>query len=211
VHPPNLGEALQHYKTQGDKQRDQGGLYSGNRHQTRSTSANQCIIRPMDYQACCQAEMDTRADTICAGKTFIMLEDTGRVCDVRGFHGQFEPLKGIPITTCTMAYDYAKLQETLILMFYECLYFGGDMENSHICPNQLHDNEVTVDLCPKQYSHRKSLHGIHIPKEDIILPLELFGCISYFPSQLLTLQELMGCHYIYLTKEKRVGSIFILL
>lgn len=77
-----------------------------------------------------------------------------------------------------MAYDHPNLQETLILIFYECLYFGAEMQHSLICPNKVWDNGINVDFCPKQYSNGLSLHGINVPKEEITMPFKLHGCIS---------------------------------
>jgi len=94
------------------------------------------IIIPTDYKAQCHAKMDTRADMVCAGASFVLLENTGKVCNINGFHNHMGMVKGIPIATCAMAYHHLNLQETVIMVFHECLYFGAEMEHSLICPNQ---------------------------------------------------------------------------
>ena len=44
-----------------------------------------------------KCELDTQADTICAGKNFRMLSPNGQTCDVKGFRDQFEAIKDVPI------------------------------------------------------------------------------------------------------------------
>ena len=51
-----------------------------------------------------RCELDTRADTICAGKNSCMLSTTGGACDVKGFHDDFDVIKDIPIAWVTTAY-----------------------------------------------------------------------------------------------------------
>ena len=181
------------------KPRWQKSLLSANRRIAVTHTID--IQMPANYQARYRAELDTRADTTCAGAAFVMLEDTGRICDVNGFHNHFELLKGIPITTTATAYDHPELQETLILVFHESLYFGASMEHSLICPNQLRENQLIVDLCPKQYTEGESLHGISIPEENIIMPFTLHGCISYLPTRLPSRNELDHCRYIRMTSD----------
>ena len=49
-------------------------------------------------------ELDTRADTICAGSNFRLLSTTGQLCDVSGFHSNFESVKDVPIATEATAF-----------------------------------------------------------------------------------------------------------
>jgi hypothetical protein len=44
------------------------------------------IKQPSNYNTRARAEIDTRADTVCAGSTLILYESTGKVADVSGFH-----------------------------------------------------------------------------------------------------------------------------
>ncbi|MGH7954974.1 MAG: hypothetical protein ACREOZ_03350, partial [Gloeomargaritales cyanobacterium] len=99
------------------------------------------------------------------------------------------------------AYDHGDLQETIILVFHQSLYFGKTMEHSLLCPNQLRAHGTVVDSCPRQYSDGKSMHGLYCPDEDLFLPFTMHGCISYLPTRLPTAEELNKCRYIYLTNE----------
>jgi len=49
--------------------------------------------------------------------------------DVEGIHGDLGKLKGIPIGTCYTVIDHPALQETIIGVFHQCLYFGSQMKN----------------------------------------------------------------------------------
>ncbi|MGH3054118.1 MAG: hypothetical protein ACRDL7_03970, partial [Gaiellaceae bacterium] len=154
-----------------------------------------------NYALRARFECDSRADTICAGATFKLIELSGQVCDVGGFHQSFQTLSDVPIATVATAYDDTNLQETLILVFPQSLYFGSSMENSLLCPNQLRANGIVVDTCPRQYTKGESLHGIYSSNDDIFFPFSMHGCISYLPSRLPTDDELKTCQHIYLTSD----------
>mmetsp|Transcript_5420 Transcript_5420/g.7995 ORF Transcript_5420/g.7995 Transcript_5420/m.7995 type:complete len:667 (+) Transcript_5420:1119-3119(+) len=111
-----------------------------------------------------------------------------------------EPIRNVPIASCATAYDHPALQETLILVFHESLYFGDAMEHSLLNPNQIRANGLMVDMCPRQYD-QSSLHAIIHSQEDIMFPLQMYGCISYLPTRLPTDKELQKCRYIDMTCE----------
>ena len=62
-----------------------------------------------------KCELDTRADTICAGKNFRVLSLTGQTCDVSGFHQSFESIHDIPIAQVATAMTLEN-GETVILV-----------------------------------------------------------------------------------------------
>ena len=96
-----------------------------------------CVASPRDPDSTpAQNELDTRADTICAGKNFIKLFNTGQVCNVKGFHDDFESIKDLPVSTVSMGYrDENGL--VFILVIHEALFFGTQMDHSLINPNQI--------------------------------------------------------------------------
>lgn len=59
-------------------------------------------------------ELDTRADTICAGNNFLCIQTTGLVCSVQGFHDSFAPIHQIPVATVATAWDSPDTGETFI-------------------------------------------------------------------------------------------------
>ena len=52
-----------------------------------------------------RCELDTRANTICAGKNFRMLSTTRGVYNVKGFHNDFDAIKDIPTARVAIAYQ----------------------------------------------------------------------------------------------------------
>ena len=121
--------------------------------------------------------------------------------DVLGFHDSLESMMRVPIGTSATAYDHSDLQETIILIFPQSLYFGNSMEHSLISPNQLQQNGLVVDTCPWQFLAGESMHGIYDPTEELYLEFQMHGCISYLPTRLLTDKELDDCWYIYMMAE----------
>jgi len=160
------------------------------------------VDHPSDYTKLCRVEVDLQADTCCAGATFCLIANTGKMADVEGFHGDLGKLEGIPIGTCYTAIDHPVLQETIIAMFHQCLYFGSQMEESLSNLNQIRAQGLVVDTCPKQYSASKSLHGIYDEEEDFFLPFHMHGCTSYFVSCLPIQKEIGECQQITFTLEQ---------
>ena len=80
----------------------------------RNVGAQLTFKQPTDYAARKRCEIDTRADTFCAGQTFILQEPTGLVVDVGGFHPSLPVMKDIPIGLVATAYDLPT-GETVIL------------------------------------------------------------------------------------------------
>ena len=173
-----------------------GAIMSSNRHIGKINK----ILESDDYIGRYKAEIDTRADTVCAGQGFALIHHTGRIADVSGFHSNLGAITGVPIAQVATAYDTAE-HETFILVFNEALYFGQTMETSLIPPQQVCDNGLVCDPLPRQYS-RNSIHGIEDPSSGLIIPFQLHGCISYFPVRLPTEDELKHCRWIEMTSQQ---------
>jgi hypothetical protein len=92
-------------------------------------------MQRQDYLARSRIEVDSRADTVCAVKCFVLHELTEEIAEVSGCHDSLGSLKDVPIgMTCT-AWD-APWQKTYILAFPQSLFFGDKLENSLMLPNQ---------------------------------------------------------------------------
>ncbi|MGH7954921.1 MAG: hypothetical protein ACREOZ_03080 [Gloeomargaritales cyanobacterium] len=149
-----------------------------------------------------RTELDTHADTGCAGSTARIIEYTGKTCDVAPFSDQYESMKDIPIVKAGTAYDDPRTGVTYILIMSQALYFGLKLTHSLLCPNQLRTNGVVVDDVPCHPSNdRNSTHSIYFPREDYRIPLDLFGCISYIPTRSPTTFELDNCEWLDLTAD----------
>ena len=147
-----------------------------------------------------RAEIDTRADTICAGKASRVIEYTDQVCDVSPFTSEYEPMRNIPVAKTATAYDHPYDHETYILVTVQSLHFGEKLENTLLCPNQMRSHGIEVDDVPRHLSvDGKSSHSIYIPADDVRLPLLLHGCISYLPTRYPTDYELENCKWLMLS------------
>jgi hypothetical protein len=89
-------------------------------------------------------ELDTRADTICAGANFLCVRPTGMMCSVKGFHQSFAPIHEIPVATVATAWDDPESGQTFILIIHQALYFRRQLDHSLINPNQIRVTGIPV-------------------------------------------------------------------
>jgi hypothetical protein len=82
------------------------------------------VHTPTNYTAICHAKVDSWADTVCCVKTFWMIEQSPQIATVSGFHGDLGAINDMPITNCCTTIDLPDLQEMLIVVCDEALYFG---------------------------------------------------------------------------------------
>jgi len=148
-----------------------------------------------------RAELYSRADTCCAGMDFTILEQTGATCEVHPYHPKYKPVTNVPVVKAATAYDF--IGTTYILILNQALYFGEDTPNSLFNPNQIRANGVVVDHCPTHLSpHKSSTHSIFFPEQDIRLPLELHGIISYLSIHKPTQLDIKKCQWLELTSNE---------
>ena len=89
-------------------------------------------------------ELDTHADTIVFGQSFILLSKTGRECDVSPYTDEYEAIKNVPIVLAATAWTSLELAETFIIILHEGLWMNNTMEHTLVNPNQLQHFGVTV-------------------------------------------------------------------
>ena len=147
-------------------------------------------------------ELDSHADTVCAGREFVMFEKPDRHVDVHPYSEEYKPLKDIPITTAATVWTSSK-GEHFLLLFHEALFFGDRLEKSLICPNQMRAHGLIVEDVPRQFD-RTSSHSIRIPAHnDLTIPLELNGIMSCFATHAPTPEELDELPRIDMTSSAR--------
>lgn len=101
-----------------------------------------------------------------------------------------------------LAYDDPMTGETFILMIGQALYFGEKLKHALLNPNQMRANGVIVDDIPRHLSPNHSpTHSLFFSEENVRIPLELNGCISYFNIRKLTLHEIHTCTTLSLTDD----------
>jgi hypothetical protein len=154
-----------------------------------------------------RAELDSHADTGCAGPDCAVLTLTGTTVNVYPFSAESNKVAGIPIGTVAYAVTDSVTGDTVLLIMHEQLIFGDRLPYSLLNPNQLRAYGVKVDDIPKQYE-KSSLHSISVNRdsgfEPFKIPLEMNGVISYFNVRKPTPSELEPgrCERLELTSEE---------
>ena len=81
-------------------------------------------------------EMDSHADTCVLGQNFVIMEYSGRVCDVYPYSQEYQAIKDIPIVRGATAVQDQETGETIIIIVNEGLWYGDKLDHSLINPNQ---------------------------------------------------------------------------
>ena len=124
-------------------------------------------------------EMDTHADTSCAGANWSMMEYTGQVCEVSPFLSSYDPVQEIPVARCCTVWTDDQSGQDYLLVGDEMLWFGTTMEHSLINPNQIRDYGLAVDDNP--YTDDPSKFGIS--SDDVFIPFDTTGMLVHFESR----------------------------
>jgi hypothetical protein len=125
---------------------------------------------------------------------FIILHYTGRVCDVAPHNAQaYEPHCNIPIVTVATAYTDHETGKVFIIVINEALWFGDNLTNSLINPNQLsyagtHVQGDFFDSVP-----------LSITAYGLTIPLLTHGTNIYFETTVPSQQEMDKYPHIHLT------------
>ena len=88
--------------------------------------------------------LNTHADLIIFGHSFISLFKTGREFDVSPYTDEYEAIKNVPTVSAETAWTSLELAETFIIILHEVLWMNTNMEQTLINPNQLRHFSVTV-------------------------------------------------------------------
>jgi hypothetical protein len=93
-------------------------------------------------------ELDTHADTCCAGANWSLMELTGEACDVNPFLDSYQPIQEISVTRCCTV---AMNQEDSVKYLHvgdQILLFGTQLPHSLINPNQLRTYGININDDP---------------------------------------------------------------
>jgi hypothetical protein len=96
-------------------------------------------------------ELDSHADTSCAGSNFIQLEDPVMFATVFPYSSELPALQEIPITSAGTAWVDPATGQPYLLILNECLFFGDRLNHSLLCPNQLRSNGLIVQDTPTMF------------------------------------------------------------
>ena len=142
-------------------------------------------------------ELDSHADTIVLGRNAIILQYTGRECDVAPYSDSYEPMRNVPIVTGATTITNTETGDTTILVFNEAIWMGDQLDHSLLNPNQLRHHGVVVQDNPYD---AQSLH-LSSYDDEYTIPMHADGTIIYFASRTPTDFELSHCHHIHLSSK----------
>ncbi len=122
----------------------------------------------------------------------------------------FGTANDIPIVTAAIAYDDLILAQTFMLIVHQALYFGDKLSLNSVNHFQCRLNKVQIiNECPQVLTNRHDdmAHSIIFHKEQVKIPLQLHGIVSYFPSGQPTMQEYKGCIHLHLLLKNQSGDV----
>jgi len=141
-------------------------------------------------------ETDTHADTCCAGKNWKVLNFTNEVCEVTPFLDSYEPVKEVMVATCGTVWTSPNTGREYLLVGDQMLWFGSQMNNSLVNPNQIREYGLPVYDDP----FSKSKFGIDC--NEVFIPFNTTGTIIYFETRAPTEWEVRNLPIITLTGEE---------
>ncbi len=122
------------------------------------------VLSSQGIEARC--ELDTQADTCCAGINCRPIYFTGQQCNVQEFHDDFTPVQNVPIASIATAWSDPTTGRGYILIFNEVLYFGSKLTHSLINPNQLWHFSIHVYDNPFEDDPFQSMNGHSHPQQS---------------------------------------------
>ena len=140
-----------------------------NRQVKKARSNAKDIDETVQVQYVEKCELDTHADTICAGRNCRLLDRTGHCCDVRGFHDNLLDVKDVPVATVATGIT-TNDGRAYVLVFNEVLYFGDTMGHILVNPNQIRHCGVSVSDNPFD---KDKLFGIDY--DEVFVPFSTRG------------------------------------
>jgi hypothetical protein len=100
-----------------------------------------------------------------------------------------------------MAYDHPEMREVIAIIINQALYFGDQLDEILLNPNQIQAHSNNVEDVPKLCGGTSSL--ISFLEDNLSIPLKLRGIISYFPVRTPTMDGIKNCHTVILTSDAK--------
>ena len=102
-----------------------------------------------------RCELDLNADTCVLRSNFKLIELTGEVVDVVPYHEEYDAKKDVPILSAVTAWTHPDTGETFILDYHQALWYGKEVANSSLNPNQMrfYGHQVSDDITEKNRVH----------------------------------------------------------
>lgn len=141
--------------------------------------------------------MDTHADTCVLGSNFVILNYTGRVCDVSPYSPTYATIPNVPIVTGATAWSSPHTSETFILVIHEALWMGGTLSHTLVNPNQL--RAFGTEIQDNPFLTHLSLRD---PDTVVHVPMYLDGTSVVFSTRTPSQEELDTCKHVHLNSSR---------
>jgi hypothetical protein len=152
------------------------------------------VPKAFGVEACC--ELDTRANTTCAGINCRPIFYTGQHCQAYGFHDDLTPINDVPIATVATAWSDHNTGKSFIIIIHESLYFGDSMDHLLVNPNQL--RAFGIDVYDNPYNMNPM--GIQLT-DNKRLPFWSDGSTIYFTTWSPTDKEMNTYEHVVVTSD----------
>ena len=144
-------------------------------------------------------DMDSMADTSCAGKNWRLIELTGMTCNVYPFKDGYEPTRGVPVATCATLVQ-GEGGSDFIVVGHEMLYFGPEMNRSLLNQNQIR-NYIRHERGRLQDDYTRDDEPFGITTADAFIPFHLDGASVTFESRVPSMQEWEELPHVVITDK----------
>ena len=145
-------------------------------------------------------EMDTMADTCCAGSNWVLLELTGAECTVVDYRGDDRnATRNVPVATCCTVVREPATGIEYLIVGYEMLGFGEKLGKSLLNQNQIRYAGHTVRDDPTRVQEEG--FGITFADGGAHIPFTMKGTSVYFESRTPTAHEIETLPVRALTRD----------
>ena len=144
-----------------------------------------------------RTERGSHADTSVVGKeSALLIHDYDTPVCVHGYTEEVSHSSNCRIVSTVIAYYHPETEDVYMLVIHLAILMP-EMQNSLLCPMQLHNHGLGVNdepkymaLNPTEGHHDITICGTSIGEEEHLrIPLELLRVTSYFPTRKLTKEE----------------------
>ena len=143
-------------------------------------------------------EMDTMADTCCAGRNWILLETTGMECSVNDFAGNRVGSTSVPVGTCATVVREQSTGAEVLVIGHQMLWFGNKLDKSLLNQNQIRHAGHAVRDDPTQGARE----GFGFWADGLHIPFEIQGTTVYFESRAPDQQEVETLPSVTITRQE---------
>ena len=139
-------------------------------------------------------ELVSHGDTIVAGSNYVVLNYTGKVCDVSPYRDDYEPINDVPVVCAATTWQSSITGQVYILVLNEALWMSDSLNHTLINPNQLRYLGIQVHDDPTA-----DFPLLIITEDDkFCIELHLDGTLVFANTHTPSDSELRDCPHIVL-------------